>query len=156
MGKPDVTIPEPYDLEELLEAQVKMNRFDSENPWGTQRWERLPDGRFKMFQEINPDLQSAFDQNLGMANSPAPQFSADPALLAAGNQLMSGVMGRAGLGGFDGMSGKPQSQPAPKPQMQAPPPPAPPAAPPPAAGGQAPPPRAGGGGGGVARRVHIP
>lgn len=105
MGKPDVKVPEPYDLQELLDTQVKMNRFDSTNPWGSQTWHRLPDGRFRMDQQVRPELQAAVDQNIAFANRPAPQYEMMGGMRKNFNALAQAMASRAGVDGFRNVNG---------------------------------------------------
>lgn len=74
MGK-SIDMPEAYDLEELLDHNVRLNRFDASNPFGTQNWTLLPDGRYSLDQQITPELQQALDNQIAYANQPAKQFN---------------------------------------------------------------------------------
>jgi hypothetical protein len=94
MGKGDVNIPEAYELEELIDAQKELNRFDSHNPWGSQTWD---DTKTVMTQSVNPELERAVDQNVAYANSNAPVYNSPWRLQNAGFDMISEVMGRAGM-----------------------------------------------------------
>lgn len=101
MGKKsDIKAPEAYDLQELLDSQVKLNRFDSENPWGTQTWNTLPDGRMKMSQDINPELQTAMDKQIAYANKDAEHYTPNSSFTGNANALGSLLAQRAGMDGF--------------------------------------------------------
>lgn len=61
-------MPEPYDLQELMKYQTDMNRFNSVNPWGSQTWSTDPSGKMTMTQDISPELQGIYDQQLSFLN----------------------------------------------------------------------------------------
>lgn len=100
IGKPDVNIPEAYELSELVDAAKESNRFDSFNPWGSQTWNA---DKTAMTQSVNPELQAAVDKNIAFANRDAPVYNTPWRLSNAGMGMMSEVMGRAGMG--EGLQG---------------------------------------------------
>jgi len=68
MGKKSTPeVPEAYKLEDLLKYNTDLNRFDSENPFGTQKWSQEGD-RCKMTQAVNPEFQGLIDKQLDFVN----------------------------------------------------------------------------------------
>ena len=142
MGKPDVNIPESYSLEEIVDADKQINRFDSFNPWGSQTWNA---DKTAMTQAVKPELQAAVDKNIEFANRDAAQYAMGDELRGNMNALGSLMAERMG-GSFQDVPGKSGTGgAAPAPALPADPAgPNPPTTPPP--GGNPPP---GGGGPGV-------
>lgn len=105
MGKGDINIPEAYDLDELLEKQVQMNRFDATNPWGSQTWHQLEDGRFRMDQDVDERLETAVNKNIAMANRDAPQYRMMPAMNQNFNAMFGQMAERAGMPEMQNMTG---------------------------------------------------
>jgi hypothetical protein len=68
MGKKSTPeVPDAYKLDELLKYNTDLNRFDSENPFGTQKWSQEGD-RWKMTQAVNPEFQGLIDKQLDFVN----------------------------------------------------------------------------------------
>ena len=63
MGKKSTPkVPEAYKLEDLLKYNTDLNRFDSENTFGTQTWSQDGD-RWKMTQAVKPEYQGLIDKH---------------------------------------------------------------------------------------------
>jgi len=68
MGKKSTPkVPDAYKLDELLKYNTDLNRFDSENMFGTQKWSQEGD-RWKMTQAVNPEFQGLIDKQLDFVN----------------------------------------------------------------------------------------
>ena len=68
MGKKSTPkVPEAYKLEDLLKYNTDLNRFDSVNPWGSQKWSQDGD-RWTMTQSIDPKFQGLMDKQMEFVN----------------------------------------------------------------------------------------
>lgn len=91
MGGKSQPVPEAYDLEELLKYNTDLNRYDAENPFGTQRWEEQPNGRWKMYQEPSPLLQGMMHDQFDYVNR-GPEYVDTPKNLDSAYQRLTGKM----------------------------------------------------------------
>lgn len=100
MGKKSTPeVPEAYKLEDLLKYNTDLNRFDSENPFGTQNWSQEGD-RWKMTQAVNPEFQGLMDKQLSFLNrgnpgaeTPGPMRDAMQALMDKRSNVWGGTPG---------------------------------------------------------------
>ncbi len=72
MSKP--SIPNPPSLEELLEYNVALNRFDTETDFGQSTWEEGPDGRWINRKTGNENMKQLLDKQFDRLNGPTNYF----------------------------------------------------------------------------------
>ena len=96
---------------------VKLNRFDATNPFGSQKWTRLDDGRFSLDQEINPQLQQALDNQLAHVNQPAKHLNMMQHMGPAMEMFGAGIAQRAGFDELPGGEKAPMVTDAPMPEL---------------------------------------
>jgi len=100
MGKKSTPkVPEAYKLEDLLKYNTDLNRFDSENTFGTQTWSQDGD-RWKMTQAVKPEYQGLIDKQLAFVNrgnrgseTPGPMRDTLQALMDRRSNVWGGTPG---------------------------------------------------------------
>lgn len=95
-GKSQPEIPEAYDLDELLKYNTDLNRFDSVNPFGSQKWSEQENGRWLMTQEPSPLLQSMMHDQFDFVNRGPDYYEGSPTRDAAQQRLQANMMRKHG------------------------------------------------------------
>lgn len=149
-GSTQAKLPTPGELDPLLQVQSKYNRVGVETPFGEQRYERLPDGSYKMVTDIGDEGQALVSRAVGLGMTDSNRLSAPGQMNGIAGALASRIGQRMGLeyGNQPIQLTQSPAMPAAKPPQQTLPPPnglpqQPPPQQPPVA-----PPQGGGGGGG--------
>ena len=128
MGKPKVEaakLPTAAELGPLLELQSKYNRVGVETPFGSQRYDRNPDGSYNMVTDIGDEGKGLVSRAVGLGMTDSNRLQAPEQLNGIAGALTSRIGQRYGLnyGNHPIQLTQTPAQPAAKPQQQAAPPP---------------------------------
>jgi len=66
--------PEAPDVNEMIDKQAEANRVNINNPYGTQQYNKNPDGTWTNNVEFSPELQALFQRQLGMAGASPERY----------------------------------------------------------------------------------
>jgi hypothetical protein len=87
-GKP----PPAPDPAQVIALQSQYNRFNSNGPFGSQRWSTDENGHETLNTEVSPQMQGAIDRAFGAAETPFTKQYIPQGM----DQLSSAILGRVG------------------------------------------------------------
>ena len=96
-GSTQAKLPTPTELGPLLELQSKYNRVGVETPFGSQRYDRNPDGSYNMVTDIGDEGKGLVSRAVGLGMTDSNRMQAAPQLNGIAGALASRIGQRMGL-----------------------------------------------------------
>lgn len=96
-GSTQAKLPTPGELSPLLELQSKYNRVGVETPFGSQRYDRNPDGSYNMVTDIGDEGKGLVSRAVALGMTDSNRMQAPGQMNGIAGALASRIGQRVGL-----------------------------------------------------------